>query len=425
MTARHRKVAPLSGIRVLDLTSFLGGPYAAMLLADLGADVIKIEAPGGDPSRNRQDVPGYSSAYAGVNRNKRSLVLDFKNTSSRLLLHRLVKGSDVMLVSIRPRSRAALGLDYKTLNKINPRLIYCSVTGYGETEAALDIPAMDTTAQAMSGLLSLIVGNFDGEVSIRAYLSDVLVGVFACNGVLAAIAARHLTGKGQEVRTSLLQASLAFELFNFFILFAAQGSGRNSAMNRPAHYVLRGSDNLPFAAHVPPSPERVWDNFAAALGMDALNEDARFSTKALRAANYSALHHLIAEHTRKTKSRAQWIKILRAREVACAPVYELSEVFRDPIVKSLGMLKTITDPWGKLRRTVGSGVDFSDTPAVEPARAPLLGEHNREILTELGLSKPEIEQFEKSGVVGNADPRVSGLKNACFSRVPRNRNRFT
>jgi crotonobetainyl-CoA:carnitine CoA-transferase CaiB-like acyl-CoA transferase len=403
MTAKSRQVAPLTGIRVLDLTSFLGGPYASMLLADLGADVIKVESPPrGDPSRDRQDVAGYSSAYAGVNRNKRSLVLDFKNASTRPLFHRLVKSSDVLLVSIRPRSRAPLGLDYKTLREVNSRLIYCSVTGYGESGAALDVPAMDTTAQAMSGLLSLVAGKIEGEVSIGAYLSDVLVGLFACNGVLAAITARSLNGEGQEVRTSLLQASLAFELFNFFILFAAEDAGRNTT-NRPAHYLLRGSDNLPFAAHIPPSPDRVWHNFAAALGLDSLTSDPRFSTKALRAENYSALHGVISEHTRKTKSRAEWIELLRVRELPCAPVYELSEVFGDPIVKSLEMLKMFADPWGKSCRTIGSGVDFSATPTVAPVRAPLLGEHNREILTDLGLGVAEIEELERAGVICSAN----------------------
>jgi crotonobetainyl-CoA:carnitine CoA-transferase CaiB-like acyl-CoA transferase len=324
----------------------------------------------------------------------------------------MVEQSDVILLSIRPRSRASLGLDYKSLSKINPRLIYCSVTGYGETDASRDIPAFDTTAQAMSGLLSLVIGNLDQEVTIRAMLSDILSGVFACNGVLAAIAARHMTGKGQEVRTSLLQATLAFEAFNFFTMFAAQAAGRASTNVRPAGYLLRGSDNLPFAVHVPPSPERVWHSYVSALDMPWLNDDDRFKTKALRATNYPALHHVIAEHVKGQATRSEWISRLQAHEVACAPIYELSEVFGDPIVQSLGMLKTFTDPWGKQQQTVGSGVDFSDTPTVIPTRAPLLGEHNREVLTELGFGKVEIEQLEKSGVVGAPDTTVAKLKTA-------------
>lgn len=409
--ARRPKAAPLTGIRVLDFSSFLGGPYAGMLLADLGANIIKIETPpGGDPTRDRPDLPGYSSTYAGVNRNKRSVVLDLKHPDARPLVHKMVEASDVLLLSTRPRSRAALGLDYKSLSKVNPRLIYCSVTGYGETEAARDVPAFDTTAQALSGLLSLVLGDIDREVTIGAFLSDVLAGVFACNGVLAAIAARHLTGRGQEVRTSLLQASLAFEVFNFFSLFAAQAAGRQISKVRPAGYMLRGSDNLPFAVHVPASPERVWHSFVAALGMTSLNDDERFKTRALRLANYPAMHEVIARHVRATAPRAHWIERLKAKEVACAPIYELAEVFGDPIVRSLGMLKTFIDPWGKEQKTVGSGVDFSGTPTVAPTRAPLLGEHNREVLAEFGLKRAEIGRLEKSGVIGAPDPRVAELK---------------
>lgn len=399
MSAR-RKPAPLSGVRVLDFTSFLGGPYAGMLLADLGADIVKVEAPPvGDPARDRQDLPGYSSTYSGVNRNKRSVLLDLKQKGARELLHRMVAQSDVMLLSIRPRSRKALGLEYASLRRVNPRLVYCSVTGYGETDAARDVPAFDTTAQAMSGLLALVLGSVDREVTIRAFLSDVLAGVFACNGVLAALNARQLTGKGQEVRTSLLQASLAFEIFNFHTLFAAQAAGHEFSNVRPAGYLLRGSDNLPFAVHVPPSPERNWHTFIDTLGMSFLRDDERFQTKASRAANYSTLHHIIVEHVRARGTRAQWVKRLQAREVACSPIYELAEVFTDPIVKSLGMLKTVTDPWGKKQKTVGSGVEFSATPVVEPVRAPLLGEHNREVLQSFGLTKTEIARLEKDGVL--------------------------
>lgn len=413
MTASPPRAAPLTGIRILDFTSFLGGPYAGMLLADLGADVIKVEAPpGGDPTRDRPDLPGYSSTYAGVNRNKRSLVLDLKHPAARPLLHRMVEHSDVMLLSTRPRSRAAVGLDYKSISKVNPRLIYCSMTGYGETDAARDVPAFDTTAQALSGLLSLVLGNLDREVTIGAFLSDVLAGVFACNGVLAAITARHLTGKGQEVRTSLLQASLAFEVFNFFNLFAAQAASRQPSKVRPAGYMLRGSDGLPFAVHVPASPERAWRSFVTALDMAWLNDDERFRTKSMRAANYPLLHRIIAEHARSTAPREQWIERLKAHEVACAPIYELNEVFGDPIVQSLGMLKTFVDPWGRPQKTVGSGVDFSDTAAVPLTRAPLLGEHNREILAEFGVDEAEMERLEKSGVVGAPDPLVAELKTA-------------
>lgn len=391
---------PLAGHIILDLTSFLGGPYAGMLLADLGAEIIKIEAPPyGDPSRYRQENPGYSSAYAGINRNKRSLLIDLKNPQSRPILHDLVKRSDALIISTRPQSRAALGVDYPTLRAINPRLVYCSITGYGETKEALNVPAFDTTAQARSGLLSLVLGEFDHEVTITAMLSDILAGVYACNGVLAALAARARTGEGQEVRTSLLQASLGFEVFNFYTLFAAQAANSPYRNARPAGYLLRGSDGKPFAVHVPPSPPSIFPNFVTALGLSHLVEDERFKSMGARAANYPVLHKIVAEHVLGAP-RDEWLVKLTERGVACSPINRLDEVFDDPIVQSLGMLHNIIDPWGKTQRTVGSGVEFLQTPTVVPKRAPLLGEHNRDIARWLGMDDATIERLEQSGVLG-------------------------
>ncbi len=398
----------LSGTVVLDVTNFLGGPYAGMLLCDLGADVIKLEAPPhGDPARYRQDNPGYSSAFAGVNRNKRSVLIDLKQAASRPVLRDLVMRADVLLISLRPKSRAALGLDYETLRAINPRLIYCSITGYGETPEALDLPAFDTTAQAKSGLLDLVLGNFDHEVTITAMLSDILAGVFACNGVLAALAARGQTGEGQEVRTSLLQASLGFEIFNFFTMFAAQAANSPHSKARPAGYLLRGSDGKPFAVHVPPSPPTIFPNFMAALGLSHLVEDERFKSMASRAANYPVLHKIVADHV-LSEPASVWLKRLAEREVACSAINRLDEVFSDPVVQSLGMLHKVTDPWGKEQHTVGSGIEFSRTPSVKPQRAPLLGEHNRDVMHWLGRADHEIDQLEKSGVLTAPPPSKAG-----------------
>ena len=391
---------PLAGTVVVDATNFLGGPFGGMLLADLGADVIKLEAPpGGDPSRQRHDNTSYSSAFAGINRTKRSLLIDLKKPESRPVLEALIRRSDIFLTSLRPKSRGSIGLDYPTLSAINPRLIYCSITGYGERGPAIDVPAFDTVAQARSGLLSLLLGDFDQEVRISAFLSDISAGIYACCGVLAALQARHRTGVGQEVRTSLLQATMGMETFNFFTMFAAKAAGQSFASIRPAGYFLRGSDGVRFAAHVPPSPPALWKNFIDALDMVWLDDDARFCTTGVRAENYSKLHQIIAEHVAKMPGK-HWMDRMAAHNVACAPILKLDQVFDDPIVRGLGMLHTVTDPWGEQVETVGSGIELLGTPIVPPRRAPLIGEHNNEILQWLGFTADSIDTMTKGGVLG-------------------------
>ncbi len=397
----------LAGIRVLDFTSFIAGPYAGMLLADLGAEVIKVEAPPrGDPSRYREDDSGYSSGFAATNRNKESLLLDLKSPGGQEVLRRLVADVDVLLISLRPRSRAAIGLSYEQVSAINPRLVYCSLTGLGETDAARDKPAFDTTAQALSGLLSLVTGDVDSPVRIKAYLADQLSGLYGVYGILGALVARERTGRGQEVRTSLLQASIAFCVSNFYHYWAASQSGdpeANSSL-RTAGYLLRAGDGLPFAVHVPPSPAKNWIAFTDGLGRPDLRQDPRFSDKEARERNYETLHGLVAEHV-KQHPRAYWLGRLEEFDVPCAPIYGLGEVFLDPLVTSLGILHQVPDPRGRPRSTVGAGVSLSATPTVPAERAPLAGEHNRAILARLGFGPEEIEDLERRGVI--AGPMAS------------------
>ncbi len=391
--------SPLAGVRVLDFTSFVGGPFGGMLLADLGAEVIKVEQPPkGDPARDRQDNPGYSSTYAGINRNKRSILLDLKHPSSQPVLKRLVEQSDVLLLSVRPKSRKRLGLDYDSLKAINPALVYCSITGYGETPEARDRPAFDTTAQAMSGLMSLVVSDLDHEVKIRLFLSDLLSGVYAAHGILAALVERSRTGLGQEVRTSLLQSSLGFIAYNFHTLFSAQAANRPNKTVRPAGFLMKGSDGKAFAAHVPFSPPSMWENFVASIEMPWLKDDPRFAKQKERASNYSMLHQMIADHVR-SRPADYWLSRMDEKEVACSPILPLESVFENPIVAGLGMLHGFTDPWGQQQQTVGSGVSFSRTPTVKPTRAPLLGENSAEVLALFGFDKESIEKLMKEGAV--------------------------
>jgi len=391
----------LAGTRVLDITNFFAGPHACMMLADMGADVIKIEQPPrGDPTRNREDDSGYAASFVAKNRNKRSIILDLKSPQGQEIFQRLVRESDVLVTSMRPQTRDRLGLSYNQISQLNPKLVYCSVTGYGETALATDRPAFDTTAQALSGLLSMITTNYDQPMAIKALLSDLLAGHYACHGIMSALLARVTTGRGQEVKTSLLEASIAFADSAFYHVLLAQALGlpKKQQEMRTAGFLFIASDGLPFAVHVPPSPEKNWISYTDAMGMPELRDDPRFKEKLPRDENYPALH---AELSRQVKSQPRdfWLKRLIEQDVPCAPIYGLTEVFEDPLVASLGMLHTVRDPWGKDRKVVGTGVRMSDSTVAVPARAPLMGENTREILAELRFTPDEISRFERQGTV--------------------------
>jgi crotonobetainyl-CoA:carnitine CoA-transferase CaiB-like acyl-CoA transferase len=391
----------LVGTRVLDITNFFAGPHACMMLADMGADVIKIEQPPkGDPTRNREDDSGYAASFVAKNRNKRSIVIDLKIADGQAVFRKLVGESDVLVTSMRPQTREKLGLTYDQISKISPKLVYCSVTGYGETELASDRPAFDTTAQALSGLLSMITSNYDQPMAIKALLSDLLAGHYAAHGILSALLARVKTGRGQEVKTSLLEASIAFadSAFYHVLLSQALGLPKKQQEMRTAGFLFVAGDGLPFAVHVPPSPEKNWVSYTDAMGMPELREDPRFKLKLPRDENYPALHGELSRQVKK-HPRDYWLDRLIKYDVPCAPIYTLGEVFHDPLVASLGMLHTVRDPWGNERHVVGTGVHLSESAPELPARAPLMGEHTREILQSLRFSAADIARLEQGGAV--------------------------
>lgn len=399
----------LSGIRVVDMTNFIAGPYCTMLLADMDAEVIKVEAPPlGDPSRYREDDSGYSTGFAAVNRNKKSMLLDLKSPRGRKVFERLLETADVFVVSLRPRSRKELGISYEQLAERYPRLVYCSIAGLGETGEATDRPAFDTTAQALSGMLSLITSDFDKPLRITLFLADQLAGLYGCYGIMGGLIARGRTGRGQIVGTSLLQASVAFAGLNFFHCFAAERAkkGEDKSLSlRTAGFLFTASDGKPFAIHVPPSPPKVWVAFTDALGRAELREDPRFKDKAGREKHYEVLHAILAEEV-KGHSRDHWLERLENLDVPCAPIYALKEVFQDKLISGLGLLAQTTSPAGEKELTVRSGVNMSETDPAVRIRGPLAGEHTFDLLRELGYTEPEIQEMERGGAI----QRTGGIK---------------
>jgi formyl-CoA transferase len=390
----------LAGCRVLETGRFVTGPYAAQLLADLGAQVIKIEEPeGGDPFRGwgRPDWQGYGPPFVAFNRNKRSLTLDLKRVQSREVIHRLAQRADVFIENYRPGVADKLGLGYETLAALNPRLVYCSISGLGQDGPYAQRPCYDIVGQGLSGLLSQLV-DLKNPRPVGPALSDALTGVFAAYGILAALQARERTGKGQRVETSLLQATMAFLNEPYSAFF---GSGRSpDAFERPkvsAVFAFVCSDALPLAVHLS-SPPKFWRAFVTAAGHAELLEDERFDTHAGRIRHWSDIHATLAPAF-AARTRGEWLDVLNRADVPCAPIYRLDEAVCDAQVRHMDMVRHVEHPERGPVQVLGFPVELSDTPLEIASAPPTLGEHTDQILAEAGFSDEEIAALRASGAL--------------------------
>lgn len=390
---------PLEGIRVLEAASYIAGPYGGVLLADLGAEVIKIENPeGGDPFRGWGRSDAEQTAFWAYNRGKKSVTLDLRQPAGRDVLKSLARTADVLLENMRPGVMDRLGLGYEQLRQLNPRLIYCAVTGFGPSGPYAQRPAYDGVGQALSGLASLLTDLTNPE-PIGPNSADSLAGCFAAYGVLGALVARARTGRGQRVDTSLLGATLGFLVAP--ATDALAGNAPNGPHSRPVAsqtYAWLGGDGLPFTVHLS-SPPKFWQGLATVAGRPDLVDDPRYRTQADRRAHYNELHDTLAVIF-ATRPRADWLEELTAADVPCAPMHNMREVFDDPQVKHMG-LEVEIQRGEQLPpiRTVRSPVDYSDTPTPVPAAPPSLGEHTEAILHEAGFAKEAIEALRAEGVL--------------------------
>lgn len=390
----------LAGCKVLEIGRFVTGPFAAQLLADLGAEVIKIEDPkGGDPFRGwgRTGWDGYGAPFLGFNRNKKSLTLDLKDARGRDVFRTLARDADVFIENFRPGVASKLGVDYETLSASNPRLIYCSITGMGADGPYAQRPSYDIVGQGLSGLLSLLVDVKDPRPMGPAF-ADALTGLYAAYGILGALQAREKTGRGQRVETSLVQGTMAFMNEPFAGFFA---SGRApDAFDRPRAsgvFCFVCGDGKPIAIHLS-SPNKFWVSFATAAGHPELLDDPRLKAHSGRHQHAGLIQQTLAPEFAK-KTRAQWTSILEAADVPFAPIYTLDEVVKDPQVRHLGMVQTSTHLDRGEVRTLGYPVKLSDTP-LGPVSAPsTLGEHTDAILEGLGLTVAQIAALRSDGVV--------------------------
>lgn len=392
------RIGALSDITVIECATFVTGPYATALLADLGARVIKIESPpSGDPYRYFAPDPNFSPNFAHLNRNKESLVLDLKSEKGRAICAGLVEKADVFVENFRPGTAARLGLGYETLRSLNHRLIYCSISAFGQTGPYADKPGFDTLGQAMSGLLSVLTDPDQPRVMGIA-LSDYTTGFSAGYGILGALLARQKTREGCKVETSLLQATLSF-IGETAAGYLRTGEVPNRlARVKNAHaFAFLAQDGLPLVVHCS-VPEKFWSAFLKAIDRTDLREDQRFKSRDERRKNYTDLEKELAA-TFATRTRSEWLKELEANDVPAGPLYNVAEVLEDEQVRHLGLIEEMEHPKvGKLK-FVGPPVHYSGLSVIEASPPPLLGEQTAAILTELGYSKTDIGNLEQQGLV--------------------------
>lgn len=396
--------APLSGIRVIDQTQALAGPYCAMMLGDLGADVIKIERPGvGDQSR--QWGPPYigdqSTYYLAVNRNKRGMALNIAAAEGQDILHKLIESADVFITNIATRaSLKKYHMDYDSLSGINPRLIYASISGYGRTGPRADQPGYDLVAQAESGTMSL-TGEVDGApMRFPSPMADLTCGLFTLIGILAALNARHTTGRGQFLDQSLQEGQLTW-LDNYAGEYFASNTPPARMGNRhpqiAPYEAVQGADGDWFILGV--GSDNVWRSFCELVGRDDLATDARFVENADRVRHHHAIMPLVREII-KERTVDEWLPMLRDAGVPAGRINTIDQALTDDHLLERGMIVELEHPVLGLVKSLATPIHMSETALTYRYHPPSLGEHTDAVMAELGFDQNNIDQLRQQRIVG-------------------------
>lgn len=393
-------MGPLHGIRVVDFTQLMAGPLCSMLLADLGAEVVKVEPPEGDGMRalGETSIGGEASFFLSLNRNKRSVVVDLKTPGGRVIVQRLAERADVVLENFRPGTAERLGIDYDSFRKLNSGLVYCAISGFGREGPRSKRPALDPVIQAMSGLMQLTGTPESGPLRTGFPLADFVTPLLATIGILSALHARRETGRGQLVDLSMLDATIFATMPREGYYFA---TGQEPERLGNEHYeivplnVYEAGDgrHLLVIAH----SEKFWLALVAGLGEPELAEDFRFKTNADRLRHRAELNQRLAARFREA-SLEEWTRRLGEAGALFAPVRSLREVFADPDVRR-GMVVELPHPTAGQIRVLGNPIKFSATPAEVRTPPPRLGQHTRDLLRELGYSDADITGLAAQGAV--------------------------
>ena len=392
---------PLSGMVVLDLTQILAGPMCTMVLADMGADVIKIEKPNGGDDNRRMAPPfvkDWSAGFLAVNRNKRSLALDLRSESGREVFRRLVLDADVVVENFRPGVMERFGLGYEALTVMKPSLVYCTISGFGSTGPARNRGGFDLVAQGVSGLMS-ITGHPDmPPAKVGVPITDLTAGLYGANGVMAAYIHALKTGQGQMVDTSLMEAGIAYTVWESSVYFA-EGEipgplGSAHRVSAPYQALRTRNGYLNLGAATQPT----WEQLCRAIGREDLMDDDRFRNPWDRKAREQELADLL-EGTFTTQDTEHWLELLDGAGVVAGPIYNMEQVYRDPQVLAREMLVDLEDPDLGTIHSIGVPVKLSATPGKIRRRAPALGEHSAEVLREHGFGQEEVDRLMAEGVV--------------------------
>jgi crotonobetainyl-CoA:carnitine CoA-transferase CaiB-like acyl-CoA transferase len=398
MTSESTIAGALEGTVAIDISGHVAGPYAGSLLGDLGCEVIKVELPnGGDTHRGRNPkYEGYGPSFRALNRNKKSITLNLREQKARDILLKLLDHADILIENFRPTTRARLRLDYEDLSKLNPRLIHCSISGYGQSGPYRDKPGFDTIGQALSGMLSLVT-DFDDPTVAGFSITDHTAGIFAAHGIMAALLARQKTGRGQFVVVSLLQVSLAF--IESHVADYLNGGEAVSRDNFPRGriYCALCADDKPLVIHLS-GHQHAWEGLLKVLGRTDLLADPRSADRRARTEHHYELLAILREEFRK-KPRAHWLAALDAENLPNAPINTIEEVFEDPQVKHMGIPKKIDHAKMGTSNLVGSPINLSGTPPQFFRPAPLLGENTDEILARFGYNAKAIADLRAEGVI--------------------------
>lgn len=391
----------LEGLKVLDLSRILTGPYCTMMLADLGAEVLKVEAPGvGDDTRQWGPpfIEGESTYFLSVNRNKKSLTLNLKSPQGQEVLRSLVQWADVLVENFRPGTMERLGFGYEQLKEMNPRLIYCSISGFGNTGPYKDKPGYDVLAQAMGGMIGT-TGYEDGPpVKTGFSVADIGAGMFAAFGILAALIAREKTGKGQEVHTSLLEGQVAWHTYLATGYLAAGKVPKRLGTAHPSiapYQALRCKDGHVVVAV---GNDSLWQKFCEALGFDDLGKDPQWANNPQRAVGRDTLIATIEERLKHEVS-SELVSRLEKAGVPAGPIYSLDQVYSDPQVLAREMVVEVEHAKAGKFRMTGIPVKLSETPGQVRTAPPLLGEHTEEVLRQLGYSDEQIAAMRQAGAI--------------------------
>jgi len=389
----------LDGVMVLEVADYITGPYAGQLLADMGAEVVKIEKrPNGDPFRGFGRDPwkeGYDTTFLALNRNKKSLTLNLAVPEGQQIFLNLAREATVIIENHRPGQMKRWGLDYETIQGMNPGIVYCSISGFGQDGPYRDLPGYDTLGVAMGGLLGLLT-DMKAPAPAGFTFADHLTGIFAAYGTLGALYSRAMTGRGQRVETSLLQSIVSF-VQGPAARYLTTGSATREVERANLASAFVAQDGKPLVFHLS-SPPKFWEGLTDAIGKPELKEDPRFQRRVDRAKNYDALHE-ICQEVFATAPRDHWVDELRRHDVPCGPLYSIEEVFADPQVQHEGMAVEVEHPKMGSVRLSTNPVNLRGTAIRYEHAPPLLGEHTEEILARLGYDAEKIKELAESGVV--------------------------